>query len=825
MGGKPARISNSAPKINQINVQTSAYGVAQAIGWGTFRSSCNMIWTDDFKAIANTSSQKTGGKGGGAKVSNTTYTYTSAVMLAIVQGPIVGIRRVYKDKAVYVTGSTTALAQAGLNAAFGNIGQSAWSYLTTNHPTQALGYSGLAYAYASNYLLTDNATLSNHGFEVQGQYRLVVSGSPLNDADPRLIIEDFLTNAVYGVPGWGASLIGDLSDYSLFCRASNYLLSPCLDQQRPATEIIEEWLKATNSDSVWSDGVIKIKPLGDSAVTGNTATWTPNLSPLYDLTDDDLIPSSAGVDPVKSRIERPSDAYNYLQLEFLDRAREYNTNTISAYDQANIEEFGKKKNDQPITLHCICDATIANNILQVLLQRSCYVREEFTFNVDWRFSLLEPLDLLTITSGPLDGVFVRINTVAENDDGGFEITAEEMLVGAGSAALYSRQQAGGYINNWDADPGSVAAPLLVNPPVEYATSGVKTFDPSTGDAQITLNKYVAWIAVAGVDPDWGGCEVWVSFDNVEYERIGFIHGGARYGVTTSTLAVGTNPDTVNSVDVDLSISAGELLPATIAEAEAGSTVSIVGGEMIGYTDATLTGPNEYLLDGYLRRGLYGTPIASHASGTPFLRVDGSIFEYEYTPDQIGKTVYIKLPSFNLYQQAQQSLALAGVYSLDLDPNTSGAFEIIPGTLTGIGKLGTKDQTDTIDIIDGAVSQSIPSYTTTPIYSVSNGAALLSVTVTPVRANGIKIIFTGLFHFPSSRTALTCDLYRDGSPLSSGAAASFTTSFDGQDQVSQPLVFLDTSAVPGVTYTYTIVKNAGTSIDFLSGSAFAEELKA
>lgn len=136
-----------------------------------------------------------------------------------------------------------------------------------------------------------------------------------------------------------------------------------------------------------------------------------------------------------------------------------------------------------------------------------------------------------------------------------------------------------------------------------------------------------------------------------------------------------------------------------------------------------------------------------------------------------------------------------------------------------------DSIYTDHLVDNSVSQSIPSYTNTPMSSVANGTTLLSVTITPVRTNGVKIIFTGLFHFPSSRTNLTCVLYRNGSPLVSGAAATFTTSFDGQDQVSQPLVFLDQSAVPGVTYIYEVVKTAGTSIDFLSGSAFAEELKA
>lgn len=136
-----------------------------------------------------------------------------------------------------------------------------------------------------------------------------------------------------------------------------------------------------------------------------------------------------------------------------------------------------------------------------------------------------------------------------------------------------------------------------------------------------------------------------------------------------------------------------------------------------------------------------------------------------------------------------------------------------------------DSVITDSILVGAVSQSIPAYTNTPITTISNGTVMLSITITPSRAGGVKILFTGLFHFPSSRTNLTCELYRNGSPLTSAAAASFTTSFDGQDQVSQPLVFFDTSALSGVTYTYDIIKTAGTSIDFLSGSAFAEELKA
>lgn len=256
MGGKST--STTSPKLNGLQVQSSTLGLPISLGWGRGRMKCNLMWYGAFTAIAHTA--KTGGKGLGGGSKNTTYTYTASIMMGICEGGaggIRGIRTIYKDTAVL-----TSLSAAGLSLATGSPTQPVWSYLTSKVPAHAIPYSGIAYVYAQDYDLADSATLSNHSFEID--FGVQLSGVANGDADPKDIITDFLTNPAYGVPMWGSGLIGDLSDYSLYCRANNLLLSPVLESQSGAASILEEWLTATNSAAFWSEGMLKIRPYGDA---------------------------------------------------------------------------------------------------------------------------------------------------------------------------------------------------------------------------------------------------------------------------------------------------------------------------------------------------------------------------------------------------------------------------------------------------------------------------------------------------------------------------------------------------------------------------------
>ena len=121
------------------------------------------------------------------------------------------------------------------------------------------------------------------------------------------------------------------------------------------------------------------------------------------------------------------------------------------------------------------------------------------------------------------------------------------------------------------------------------------------------------------------------------------------------LTSGSDPDTVNTLSVDLSESLSSLLSGTVNDADNFHTVCYVDGEYISYETATLTSANHYDLT-YLRRGGFGSTIASHNSGTQFARLDDGIFAYSYDKSKIGQTIYIKLLSYNIYGGGEQSLA-------------------------------------------------------------------------------------------------------------------------------------------------------------------------
>jgi hypothetical protein len=101
----------------------------------------------------------------------------------------------------------------------------------------------------------------------------------------------------------------------------------------------------------------------------------------------------------------------------------------------------------------------------------------------------------------------------------------------------------------------------------------------------------------------------------------------------------------------------------------GSTLCLIGTEIVGYQTATLTSANHYGLTN-LRRGLYGTTIASHASGQTFARLDEALFKYDYGSLALGTTIYVKLPSFNIFGRAIEDISTVTAYTVQLSPNVT-----------------------------------------------------------------------------------------------------------------------------------------------------------
>jgi hypothetical protein len=637
--------AKQAPAVSGLQIQTSAYGKVIPLVYGTTRLAPNLIWYGDFQAIAHQSSPPSSGKGGvtggsggkGGGGGATTYTYNAAVMLGLCEGPIQGLGQAWASKEV------TTPAALGLAVFTGAVGQAPWGYLSTNHPGEALGYSGVAYAAAAPYALDGQGQLPNNNFEVVGLYANTVGGLP--DADPSLVIADLLTNPRTGA-GFPAARLGDLSTYQAYALAAGLLISPAYTEAASASKLLDDIATYTNSEFVWSSGALTLVPYGDAPLSGNGKSYVPPAAPLYDLTDDDFLPngnasgasSSMNDDPVLVTRKRPSDALNDIKVEYLDRANQYNTAIVEASDQAMIDVYGLRF-DQTRQAHLFADANAARLSAQLLLQRQA-IRNTYQFTLDQRHILLDPMDIVTLTDMRLGLArqWVRIVEITENDDGSLLVAAEDYLAGTGSASLYSFQQGAGYRADYNADPGDPLAPVVFEAPVQIAASGLEV-----------------WLATAG-GPNWGGCDVYVSSDGSTYKLAGRKTGPSRMGSLTAAFPVGSDPDTADTLVIDLSESGGALLSGTQADADLGHTLCYVDGELVAYETATLTGPNRYALGTYIRRGLYGSAIAAHATGSGFVRLDDAIFALSYDKSQIGATIHIKLASFNLYGGGLQPLA-------------------------------------------------------------------------------------------------------------------------------------------------------------------------
>lgn len=627
MGTGNQTIAMEEPRIGALRIQSSAYGLCIPIVWGKARITGNLVWYGDFTAIANTTTQAAGGKGGGGVTQkNTTYTYTTALMIGLCEGPGIAVGDVWAGK------EKTTLAGKGLSLFSGSYPQSPWGYLTTYHPDQAIGYQGLAYVAAGALDLGGGAQLPNFGFEVAGRLPF---GGGIVDANPKDVVVDFLTNVNYGA-GFPVAKLGDLAAFSDFCVANGLFVSPALTEQRAAQEHLGDLLRMANAAAVWSEGKLKFVPYGDTAATGNGATFTPAITPVYDLTDDDFL-GDGNEDPVLCRRKTTADAYNQVQVEFLDRASGYNVAIVEAKDQANIEAFGLRPLE-PVRMHALCDPAVAQKVAATLLQRSLYIRNEYEFRLGWRHCLLEPMDIVTLTDSRL-GLLkaqVRIIEIEEDAEGALRVIAEEFPFGVATPPQIPTQTPGGYTVDLNRAPGNANAPVVFEPPIALA-----------GAPEV-------WLATSG-GADWGGAEVWVSLDDASYQQVGVIHGGARHGVLTATLATGGDPDLANTLAVDLTASRGQLLGGTLEDRDLYHTLSWVDGELVSFQAATLTGANRYNLTS-LRRGAYGTPVASHAVGTKFARLDQAVFRYAYDPALLGKTLFLKLRSFNTYGGAAQDLA-------------------------------------------------------------------------------------------------------------------------------------------------------------------------
>ena len=624
-----------ANKISEFTVATAEYGAAVPEIIGTTRVSGNVIYYDDFTAHEHRETQRTG-KGGHSKSVSITYTYTVAVILGLCEGEISGLGRVWigKDQYMYPNDAIQ------MTLFKGQANQQPWAYVSGKHPDKALPYTGLAYM-AGVIDLGDSGSMPNYNFEVKG--KLLSSGDGV-DANPA----DYIRYVLDKVGLSKTEIIG-LDNYRSYCKHADLLISTPMDQTsaKTARDIINEIATLTNAYMFWSNDKFKIVCCDDRSYPSrnpedpNDNGWQPNRTIIYDLTADDFIPQTGGALVTYSRKDS-SEIYNQFPVEFVNRDSGYEKETISYALTQDIADYGLRQANTTSASYIYTKAR-AVKVAETLARKAQYERNKYTFKLDWAFCRLEVGDLVTLTdeSCGLNKQPAMIDSVTEGTDGLLTITAISRAKGDYSAASFDVHAVDRPYVDYNVAPPDTDAPIILQPPAELTTSGLEV-----------------WIGARGKSDGWGGCRVYVS-DNKDYYRYaGQIATAARIG----TLASAVSAD-ATSIEIDAN---GDFLSGTQQDAERGNTLCWLGGECLSYQTATLLQTGHYELMGCIR-GQYQTTATKHDAGAEFARLDTALLRIPFLKEDIGKKVYLKLASYNIFGNNEQDLSNLDEYEYTILP--------------------------------------------------------------------------------------------------------------------------------------------------------------
>ena len=613
--------TNRADMIADFQINTASYGEVVPEILGTTRVSGNIIDYEDFTAHEHKSTTRTG-KGGGSKHTEITYTYTVAAAIGLCEGPIKGIGKVWRDKEVYQYPNE----KIELTLFKGDYGQTPWPYMLSKHPDKALPYSGLAYM-AGVVDLGDRGSLPQYNFEIQGKLLETGDGVDVNPAD-------YIVHVLQSV---GADVVIDgIDNFRAYCKAADILIStPPNQKSAKAQQVINDIAEITNSLVFWSTDRLKIVPLADKPI----GDWTPANQIQYDLTADDFIAGSDGQLILYKRKDS-SEAYNEATVEFINRANSYEKETVSFEVVADVQRNGLKPASKK-TAHYLYTKARAQYYAEQLAMKRLYAKTQYTFRLDWAFCALEVGDLVTLTdkSCQLDHQIVVITSVNEAADGQLELTAEGKPAGTYAPAKYNVHENERPFVDYNQEAPSV------NDVAIFQTVG------DVGGNQI----FVGVNAPSG----WGGCSVWLSDNDQTYQRIGNISQQARMGRTKYAFAANSNL-------CNVTINQGVLKSGTHIDAERGNTLCWVNGEALSYENVEVHPNNWFTLQG-LVRGQYGTNAINHNADERFVRVDEALFRYPYRKEDIGKTIYLKFTSMNLFGSNEQGLDEVQSYQYTIVP--------------------------------------------------------------------------------------------------------------------------------------------------------------
>lgn len=622
--GGSHNVTTKADKITEFQATTCEYNAVPLL-IGTTKVGANLVEFHELESQEIRTSVKTG------KHSHSTtidYKYYSKLVLALGEGA----NDITLGK-VWVGGKEYASLGAMNDAKEEGFGL---SFMANGGKPYSQQYNALALLFGRVYLGYNSANVPSYNFEVRGLLRSN-SGGDGTDANPADVIRFLLS--LLGRD----SLIDTASfnHYKDFCSALGLFISTPGDyfnEQKTAHEIIEEILTLTNTYMFWSVDSYKFVPLYPKPV----GSWTPNTTVQYSLNENDY-------EGFSFKRKDSSMQYNAVKVEFINRSNNYEKESINYIDTASVQAQGVRQvSTNASWLHTKAAAV---KLAKMLAEKYLNEVTEYSFKLPWTFNRLEPGDLIELNNRVLNIKEVaRISEITEDKRGIMSVKAISTPIDDYKIANYTVSNDYQFID-YNVEGGDTAAPIFITPPSELTTaaSGVE-----------------CWVALRGLTADWGGCQVHNSFDDEHYAFSGQQLQEALVG------KVQADNNTSLTIKLD-NVKQQELLPDQLI---------YINGEIIRYKTATAQpAKNTYVLTG-LERALYNTGKAIHSSGDTIVVLDNALYVVQLLKEHVGKTLYFKLPSFNMFKGQLQDINELESYSFTVGlydiPNVANIIAVASG---------------------------------------------------------------------------------------------------------------------------------------------------
>lgn len=591
-------------RLSDLSVQSSAYGQAVPLVYGTIRLPGNVVWSTGLIETQNEETEAVGSGKQRQSVTTTTYTYSSSFAVALSGRKIHDIGRVWADGKLLREANGTLAVPGEMRIYQGIPGHQIDPLLEAEEGVDSINaFRELAYVVFEDLQLAEYANrIPNLTFEI------------IADEGGTVFLSDIITDLCQR----SDILAFDIEDLD---RTVGGYIVPAAQSAR---QLLEGLAAVFHFDLVEQDQRLLFRPL--------------ERSESLSIDENDLAQLSSGTqsavsDRLRTTRTQELELPQETRISYIDPERDYQSGLQRARRLTTLSKVTQER-----SIPIVLGASEAKEISEKMLDISWKSRDVFSFVLPQKFADLSPGDVINLTSGGQTNSILLKN---------IELVDQQLEC---QGIKYVRNLFQGAASPVPADTGALPVQeVLPLADTDYLLLDIPLINGD--DVRQPLLFFAQQSSPsAPVNSSWPGAALFISRNAGEhFTRLASGAFEAIMGTVAVSLSNGPAHfwDEQNEILVELDHEDKVLESRSEADVLNGANIAWLGGEIIQFRSTVLEPDGRYRLSGLLR-GRRGSEsfISSHVADERFvLLTESSIASAGLRFDDIGQSHSFKAVTF------------------------------------------------------------------------------------------------------------------------------------------------------------------------------------